>query len=123
MSAIKYFPQIATSGFIFAIILCIVFDNEVYASIETGGTNNNSNSSYWEIGQKMPSARNELAAVLLDNMIYVIGGEDIAAGGSQKDTLEVYDIINGKWLSSNVALKCLHHWIIQLQLLMTARYT
>lgn len=103
MSVLKHSPQLAISGLIFAIILCIVFDNDVYASIRTAGTNDTSNSSYWETGQKMPSARNELAAALLDNKIYVIGGEDIAAGGSQKDTLEVYDIIDGKWLESNIA--------------------
>lgn len=65
--------------------------------------NVNSNSSYWEIGPNMSNARNELAAVLLDNKIYVIGGEDIAAGGNQKDTLEVYDIVNGKWLENKTA--------------------
>jgi N-acetylneuraminic acid mutarotase len=99
----KYSSHLALGGFIFALVLFIVFNNEVYPSTDSTAIDVNSNSSYWEIGQNMSSARNELAAILLDNKIYVIGGEDIAAGGSQKDTLEVYDTINGKWLKNNIA--------------------
>ena len=47
--------------------------------------------------------RNELSAVVLDDKIYVIGGEDFAAGGGQKDTVEVYDIAKDNWAEDIVA--------------------
>jgi N-acetylneuraminic acid mutarotase len=97
----KYSSHLALSGFIFTLVLFFVFDNEVYPLTNNKAINVNFNSSYWEIGQNMSSARNELAAVLLDNKIYVIGGENIAAGGSQKDTLDVYDTVKGKWIEDN----------------------
>ena len=103
MYVIKHFPVATIIGILLVLFLCVAFNNEAYTSQDPAGTNDNSNGSYWEIGQKMPSARNELAAVLLDKKIYVLGGEDIAAGGSQKDTLEVYDITNEKWLKSNIS--------------------
>ena len=43
------------------------------------------NASYWTIGKNMSTARNELATVVLNDKIYAMGGEDIAAGGGQKD--------------------------------------
>ena len=33
--------------------------------------------SYWSTGDSMPEERNELTAVVLDGMIYAIGGQDI----------------------------------------------
>jgi N-acetylneuraminic acid mutarotase len=51
----------------------------------------------------MPEARNELSAVVVNEKIYVIGGEDIAAGGSQKDTIVVYDSIADRWLDEKIA--------------------
>ena len=56
------------------------------------------NESYWTIGKNMSSDRNELAAVELDGKIYAMGGEDITAGGEQKDTVEVYDIERNEWV-------------------------
>ena len=61
------------------------------------------NESYWTIGKNMSSDRNELAAVELDGKIYAMGGEDIAAGGAQKDTVEVYDIEKNEWIVGAVA--------------------
>lgn len=50
----------------------------------------------------MPEARNELSAVVVNEKIYVIGGEDIASGGSQKDTIEVYDSTTDLWLNEDI---------------------
>lgn len=75
----------------------------VYALTEPSKTLDKFGESYWDIGKEMPSARNELAAVLLDDKIYVIGGEDIASGGSQKDTIEVYDLTKERWIKDDVA--------------------
>jgi len=54
------------------------------------------NESYWSIGKNMSIARNELTAVVLNGKIYAMGGEDIAAGGDQKDSVTVYDIAKDK---------------------------
>lgn len=101
MYVIKHIPLATIIGLLLVLFVCVAFNNEAYTSPEPAGNNDNSNGSYWDIGEKMPTARNELAAVLLDKKIYVIGGEDIAAGGSQKDTLEVYDTVQEKWLENN----------------------
>jgi len=61
------------------------------------------NESYWTIGKNMSTDRNELTAVILNDRIYAMGGEDIAAGGDQKDTVEVYDIAKDKWMDGYVA--------------------
>lgn len=62
-----------------------------------------SNQSYWSIGKNMSTARNELTAVELNGKIYAIGGEDIAAGGGQKNTVEAYDIDKNNWIEGTVA--------------------
>lgn len=61
------------------------------------------NESYWSIGPKLSTARNELTAVELNNKIYAMGGEDIAAGGGQKNTVEVYDPIEEKWTNDKIS--------------------
>jgi len=61
------------------------------------------NESYWKIGKNMSIARNELTGVVLNSEIYAMGGEDIAAGGGQKDSVEVYDIAKDKWIEGTVA--------------------
>ena len=59
--------------------------------------------SYWTPAKNMSTPRNELTAVTLDGKIYAMGGEDIASGGSQKDSVEVYDIAQDKWTQGSVA--------------------
>jgi len=61
------------------------------------------NESYWISADNMKSQRNELSAAILNGLIYVIGGEDIASGGDQKDTVEVYDIAKEKWIEKDIA--------------------
>lgn len=51
----------------------------------------------------MSTARNELTAVVLNERIYAMGGEDFAAGGGQKDTVDVYDIAKNIWVEGIVA--------------------
>jgi N-acetylneuraminic acid mutarotase len=50
----------------------------------------------------MSEDRNELTAVLFDDWIFAMGGEDIASGGGQKDTVELYDIAKDKWIENNI---------------------
>lgn len=61
------------------------------------------NQTYWTVGQKMSSARNELTAVELNDKIYAMGGEDKASGGGQKDTVELYDLIKEKWTDKKIS--------------------
>lgn len=61
------------------------------------------NESYWIVGKNMSTARNEVTAVEVNNKIYAMGGEDKAAGGGQKDTVEVYDPIKEKWTDEKIS--------------------
>lgn len=76
------------------ILLNINVTNATTVSSKISGVN----ESYWSIGQNMPTARTTFTAVELSGKIYAIGGEDYAAGGGQKDIVEVYDIANDKWI-------------------------
>jgi N-acetylneuraminic acid mutarotase len=71
-----------------------------YASITTKNTD--ITESFWSNGQSMSEDRNELTAVVLDDKIFAMGGEDIASGGDQKDTMEVYDIARGQWFKNDI---------------------
>jgi len=51
--------------------------------------------SQWITGAKMPTARSEVASVLLSGKIYVIGGQD--SDGQPVDNSEVYDFKLDKW--------------------------
>jgi N-acetylneuraminic acid mutarotase len=77
--------------------------NFVYSTTNVPSKISHVNESYWTIGKNMSTARNELAAVELNGKIYVMGGEDIAAGGDEKDTVEVYDIKRNEWIVGTMA--------------------
>lgn len=86
----------------FAIFFFIMWNvNMTFATTESSKSPED-NESYWSTGQKMSTARNELTAVELNNKIYAMGGEDIAAGGGQKDTVDVYDLAKEKWIEEDV---------------------
>lgn len=55
--------------------------------------------SIWEKGEEMPIHRTEIAADLLDNKIYVIGGADYQKDGVI-DTVEVYDPEKNEWTAA-----------------------
>jgi Kelch motif len=86
-------------GFLFFILLNV---NIAYSTPESSKTSH-LNESYWTVGKNMSTARNELSAVVLNDKIYAIGGEDFPVGGGQKDTVEVYDIAKDNWVEDNVA--------------------
>ena len=86
-----------------AVFIIFLFAISTASSISNNSTKTSQlNESYWSIGKNMSTARNELTAVELNGKIYAMGGEDIAAGGAQKDTVEVYDIGNDKWIEGTV---------------------
>ncbi len=55
--------------------------------------------SSWEVGEEMPTHRTEIAADLLDNRIYVLGGADYQKDGVI-DTVEVYDPEKNTWTTA-----------------------
>jgi len=86
---------------------CLSFSILIIFSVTLGyatpiPTNSDINRSYWSLGKSMSEDRNELTAVVYDDLIFAMGGEDIATGGGQKDTVEVYDISNDKWSENKV---------------------
>lgn len=87
----------------FAFFIFALLNSSLMHTTSESLTVNQTNGSYWSIGQNMPTARNELTVVELNNKIYAIGGEDKAAGGNQKDIVEVYDLIEQKWIIGKVS--------------------
>jgi N-acetylneuraminic acid mutarotase len=73
-----------------------------YASTITTGSDVIESESYWSTGKSMSEDRNELTAVEFDGKIFAMGGEDIASGGDQKDTVEVYDIARDEWIENEI---------------------
>jgi N-acetylneuraminic acid mutarotase len=71
-----------------------------YASIST--ENLDTIDSFWSNGKSMSEDRNELTAVVLDDKIFAMGGEDIASGGGQKDSVEIYDIATDQWIKNDI---------------------
>ena len=84
---------------IFSSLFLSLYFSIAYAEATGINDSDTNTSSYWTIGENMSDHRNELTAVVLNNKIYVIGGEDKASGGGQKNTLEIYDIAQGKWVN------------------------
>ena len=86
---------------VFASVLLGV--SHVFAQANSSSNQSPPDGSYWTTGKNMSTARNELTAVELNGKIYAMGGEDIAAGGGQKNTVEVYDIAEDKWIDGLVS--------------------
>jgi len=72
----------------------------VYASIDTKNTD--STDSYWTTGASMSEDRNEVSAVVLDDWIFAMGGENYVTGEGQIDTVEVYDIARDEWIENDI---------------------
>ena len=88
-------------------IVCLSFSILILFNVTLGYAstitkNSDIIDSYWSNGKSMSEDRNELTAVVLDDKIFVMGGEDIASGGSQKDTVEVYDIAKDQWIKNDI---------------------
>jgi len=93
----SFYLRILTTLCLFASSL--ILSNIVTAHATVGPQNN---GSYWSEGKHMSTDRNELTAVVLNGKIYAMGGEDVALGGGQKDTVEVYDIAKDNWITDEV---------------------
>ena len=65
------------------------------------------NHPLWSIGENMPTARTEIAATIIDDHIYVIGGFDKT--GKVLDTVEVYNIETDSWKTVAPLPQPLHH--------------
>lgn len=62
---------------------------------------------FWTNGAPMPIPRTEVAATILTDNIYVIGGFD--ESGQVTDIVEVYDINNNSWAKTAPLPEPLHH--------------
>src|SRR6266540_7535502 len=98
----SFTPQMLVISCLALFISVLLGFSEASSSPDNSTKLSHLDQSYWTIGKNMSTARNELTAVELNGKIYAMGGEDIAAGGSQKDTVEVYDIGNDKWIEGTV---------------------
>jgi N-acetylneuraminic acid mutarotase len=63
--------------------------------------------SFWTTAAPLPTPRTEVAATILENKIYVIGGFD--EFGQVTDTVEVYSVANDSWTEAAPLPEPLHH--------------
>jgi N-acetylneuraminic acid mutarotase len=86
-------PILAVLILLFTAILLIPILS--YAQITTTPSSSSSSStaeSFWNNGAPMPTPRTEIAAALLGDNIYIIGGFD--KSGRITDIVEVYNLKN-----------------------------
>jgi N-acetylneuraminic acid mutarotase len=80
----------------------LILFNVSLVSASTDTKDSDSMESYWSTGESMSENRNEVTAVVLDDRIFAMGGEDYVYGEGQKDTLEVYDIARDQWIENDI---------------------
>lgn len=88
-------------------VSCLSFSILILFNVPLGYASTDTNDpelieSYWSTGESMSENRNEVTAVVLDGMIYALGGEDYVTGEGQKDSVEVYDIAKDKWIENDI---------------------
>jgi hypothetical protein len=66
-----------------------------YAQIATTPSSSFTAESFWINGAPMPTPRTEIAAALLGDNTYIIGGFD--KSGRVTDIVEVYNLKNNSW--------------------------
>lgn len=96
-------PSIFRSIILFGILPMVILLNLGFSSATENTEAVPSYDSYWTVGNNLTTARNELAVAEINGKIYVMGGEDIAAGGGQKDSVDVYDTEKDQWNVGSVA--------------------
>jgi N-acetylneuraminic acid mutarotase len=80
----------------------LILSNVALVSASTDTKAIDSTESYWTTGTSMTENRNEVTAVLLDDWIFAMGGEDYVSGEGQIDTVEVYDIARDEWVEHDI---------------------
>ena len=89
-------PILAVLILLFTAILLVLLPILSYAQIATTPLSSSSTAeSFWNNGAPMPTPRTEIAAALLGDNIYVIGGFD--KPGRVTDIVEVYNLKNNSW--------------------------
>ncbi len=79
-----------------------------YAQTATTPSSSSSTAeSFWTQGAPMPTPRTEIAAALLGDNTYVIGGFD--KSGRITDIVEVYNLRNNSWTKVTPIPQPLHH--------------
>ncbi len=77
------------------------------AKIEGKSNSTTALSLGWQVFELMPTARTEVAAVAIDDKIYVVGGFD--KDGRAVSVVEVFDTKNNSWASIAPMPLALHH--------------
>jgi N-acetylneuraminic acid mutarotase len=70
--------------------------NEVFSSTANNTQLTISGESLWTSGPDLPSLVSEHSAVILEEKIYIIGGEDFIEGG-RTDIVRFFDITSNQW--------------------------
>ncbi len=105
-------PILAVLILLFTTILLLLLPILSYAQTATTIPSSSSSSSstaelFWSNGAPMPTPRTEIAAALLGDNIYIIGGFD--KSGRVTDIVEVYNLKNNSWTKVAPIPQPLHH--------------
>ena len=84
---------IAISGFY---LIELAINNEASSSTANNTQLITSGESFWSDGPDLPSLISAHSAVLLDEKIYIVGGEDFIEGG-RTNIVRVFDITSNQW--------------------------
>ena len=93
MKSLISFILIAILGFY---LIEPAIQNEVFSSTVNNTQSTISEHSFWTNGPDLPSLISEHSAILLNEKIYIIGGEDFIEGG-RTDIVRVLDIKTNQW--------------------------
>jgi hypothetical protein len=105
-------PILAVLVLLFTAILSLLLPILSYAQTAATTTIPSSSSSstaesFWNNGASMPTPRTEIAAALVGDNTYVIGGFDKSGGVT--DIVEVYNLKNNSWTKVAPIPQPLHH--------------
>jgi N-acetylneuraminic acid mutarotase len=93
--------MIFTLSYLSLFSILILF-NVTLVSASTDTNDSDILESYWTTGTSMPENRNEPAGVILNGMLYTMGGEDYVSGEGKLDSVKLYDIAKDEWIESDI---------------------
>jgi N-acetylneuraminic acid mutarotase len=100
-------PILGVMVLLFTGILSLLLPVLSYAQTATIPSSSSTAESFWTNGAPMPTPRTEIAAALLGDNIYLIGGFD--KSGQVTDIVEVYNLRNDSWTRVTPIPQPLHH--------------
>jgi N-acetylneuraminic acid mutarotase len=87
--------KIVLSSRTFIILILIVSLNSIIAILHLTTISASTSESFWTNASKLPTPRSETGTAILEDKIYVAGGESLKV--KKTNIMEVYDLKSNKW--------------------------